>query len=104
MKNNIMKTELAVIFVLITMTLGLTFGSAYSQSASNSSGASNQSAGGNASQGIGSAQQLMESLGNNTELLTNKTAVGEPNASLTEKMAVESNVTSNQTVSNQTTD
>jgi hypothetical protein len=29
------------IFVLITMTLGLTFGSVYSQSPSNSSGASN---------------------------------------------------------------
>ncbi len=46
---------------------------------------------------IGSAQQLSELLGNNSQILANNTPIGNPNMSLTEKMSAESNATKNQT-------
>ena len=65
---------------------------------SNNSGASNQSTSGNtSSQGIGSAQELSQVLGNNSEIKANNISIGNPNASLAEKMSAESNTTGNQT-------
>jgi type II secretory pathway pseudopilin PulG len=85
---------LAVISIAMAVTLPLA-SSVYSQGGNNQSGG-NQSVANNASQGIGSAQQLSQALGNNTELLTNNTPIGNPNASTAEKMAAESNATDNQ--------
>jgi hypothetical protein len=93
---------LDVISIAMAVTLPLA-SSVYSQGGNNQSGG-NQSVANNASQGIGSAQQLSQALGNNTELLTNNTPIGNPNASTAEKMAAESNATDNQSTlgSNQT--
>jgi hypothetical protein len=99
MMQNTMKVTLTILSVLIAVTFTLMLGSTYGQTGSNNSGTSNQTTSGNtSSQDIGSAQELMKSLGNNTELLTNKTAVGDPNASLAEGMSVESNQTGNQSM------
>jgi hypothetical protein len=94
MSNNMNKTSIAVLSLLVAMTLALTSHSTYGQSVGNAT----QSAGGNASQDIGTAQQLSESLGNNTELLANKTPIGNPNASMAEKAAMESTTTGNESM------
>jgi hypothetical protein len=66
-------------------------------------GNANQSLGGNASQDLGKSQQLTQTLGNNSEILANNTSIGNLNASMAEKAAMESNATSNQIMqSNQT--
>ena len=75
----------------------LLFTSAYSQSADNNSSQSNQSTNANVSQGIGSAKELTQVLGNNSEIMANNTPIGNPNASISEKMSAESNATDNQT-------
>ena len=76
---------------------GLLFKSVYSQSASNNSVAGNQSTSGNtSSQSIGSAQELSQVLRNNSEIKVNNISIGNPNASLAEKMSAESNTTTNQ--------
>ena len=98
MRQNNTRMTLAVLSIAIAATLPLALSTVYSQGDSNQSGG-NQSAGGNASsQGIGSAQELTQALGNNTELLTNNTPIGNPNASTAEKMSAESNVTDNQSM------
>ena len=94
MSNNKKKSNMAVLSFVVVMTLGLTLHSAYGQSMNNAT----QSTGGNASQDIGTAEQLSQSLGNNTELMANKTPIGNPNASMAEKSAMESNVTDNQSM------
>jgi len=90
------KMVLAVLSIAMAVTLPLA-SSVYSQGGSNQSGG-NQSAANNGSQGIGTAQQLTQALGNNTELLANNTPIGNPNASTAEKMAAESTVTDNQSM------
>jgi hypothetical protein len=94
MSNNKNKINLVVLSFLVVMTLGLTLHSAYGQSMGNAT----QSTGGNASQDIGTAEELSQSLGNNTEIMANKTPIGNPNASMAEKAAMESNVTGNQSM------
>ena len=93
--NSNTRNYVAVLFVTVGLMSGMLFMSAYSQPSSNNSGASNQS--NTSSQGIGSAEELSQALGNNSEMLTNKTSIGNSNASLGEKMSVESNTTGNQT-------
>jgi hypothetical protein len=46
---------------------------------------------------VGSAQQLNNVLGNNSEILANNTSIGNSNMSLGQKMSAESNATRNQT-------
>jgi hypothetical protein len=94
MSNNKNKVNMVVLSFLVVMTLGLTLHSAYGQSMGNAT----QSTGGNASQDIGTAEELSQSLGNNTEIMANKTPIGNPNASMAEKGAMESNVTGNQSM------
>jgi hypothetical protein len=94
MSNNKNKINMIVLSFLVVMTLGLTLHSAYGQSMGNAT----QSTGGNASQDIGTAEELSQSLGNNTEIMANKTPIGNPNASMAEKGAMESNVTGNQSM------
>jgi hypothetical protein len=94
MSNNKNKGNMVVLSFLVVMTLGLTLHSAYGQSMGNAT----QSTGGNASQDIGTAEELSQSLGNNTEIMANKTPIGNPNASMAEKGAMESNVTGNQSM------
>jgi hypothetical protein len=94
MSNNKNKGNMVVLSFLVVMTLGLTLHSAYGQSMGNAT----QSTGGNASQDIGTAEELSQALGNNTELMANKTPIGNPNASMAEKGAMESNVTGNQSM------
>jgi hypothetical protein len=94
MSNNKNKINMVVLSFLVVMTLGLTLHSAYGQSMGNAT----QSTGGNASQDIGTAEELSQSLGNNTEIMANKTPIGNPNASMAEKAAMESNVTGNQSM------
>ena len=97
MKSN-SKDYIVALFLVSGVMSGLLFTSAYSQSMSNNSGGSNQRTSGNtSSQGIGSAQDLSQVLGNNTEIIANNTPIGNPNASLAEKMVAESNATGNQT-------
>ena len=98
MKSNT-RDYVTVLFLVLGLMSGVLFTSVYSQPSSNNSGASNQSSSGNtSSQGIGSAEELSQALGNNSEeMLTNKTSVGNSNATLGEKMSVESNTTGNQT-------
>ena len=93
--NSNTRNYVAVLFVTVGLMSGMLFMSANSQPSSNNSGASNQS--NTSSQGIGSAEELSQALGNNSEMLTNKTSIGNSNASLGEKMSVESNTTGNQT-------
>jgi hypothetical protein len=64
----------------------------------NNTGPSNKSSNlsGNTSL-IGSAQQLNNVLGNNSEILANNTSIGNSNMSLGQKMSAESNATRNQT-------
>jgi hypothetical protein len=96
--NSNSKDYIVALFLVSGVMSCLLFTSAYSESASNTSGASNQSTSGNtSSQGIGSAQELSQVLGNNSEIIANNTSIGNPNASLAEKMSTESNATSNQT-------
>ena len=85
------KFNVAVLLVLAAMTLSVNY-SIYGQPMGNT----NQSSGGNASQDVGSSQQLTQSLGNNSEILANNTPIGNPNASMAEKAAMESNATNNQ--------
>jgi hypothetical protein len=92
--NRITTNAMVVMFILIGIGSGLVFSSAYSQSMGNSSATGNQTTGGNISKGaIGSSSQLNKLLGNNTEVMANNTAIGNPNASTAEKMASESNAT-----------
>jgi hypothetical protein len=99
--NSTSKDYIVALFLVSGVMSCLLFTSAYSQSASNNSGSSsssNQSTSGNtSSQGIGSAQELSQVSGNNTEIIVNDTSIGNPNASLAEKMSSESNATGNQT-------
>jgi hypothetical protein len=96
MKSNT-RDYVAVLFLVLGLTSGVLLTSVYSKPSSNNSGASNQSTSGNtSSQGIGSAEELSQALGNNSEMLTNKTSIGNSNATLSEKMSVESNTTGNQ--------
>ncbi len=93
--NSNTRNYVAALFVTLGLMSGLLFTSAYSQPSSNNSGGSNQS--NTSSQGIGSAEELSQALGNNSEMLSNNTSIGSSNASLGEKMSVESNTTGNQT-------
>jgi hypothetical protein len=93
MSNNKNKISMAVLSFLVVMTLGLTLHSAYGQPMSNAT----QSTGGNASEDIGTAEELSQSLGNNTEIMANKTPIGNPNASMAEKGAMETGNQSMQT-------
>ncbi|MFI5406092.1 MAG: hypothetical protein ACHQ1D_06215, partial [Nitrososphaerales archaeon] len=91
------KGNIVAIFIVSTAMAGLLFTYASGQSASNNSNQNNQSINTNKSQGIGSAKELSQVLGNNSEILANNTAIGNPNASMAEKMSAESNSTGNQT-------
>jgi hypothetical protein len=92
--NSITRNSIAVMFILMGTGSGLFFTPAYSQSMGNSSATSNQTMSGNISAGaVSNASQLSQVLGNNTELIANKTPIGNPNASTAEKMATESNAT-----------
>jgi hypothetical protein len=93
MSNNKNKINMIVLSFLVVMTLGLTLHSAYGQSMGNAT----QSTGGNASQDIGTAEELSQSLGNNTEIMANKTPIGNPNASMAEKGSMETGNQSMQT-------
>jgi hypothetical protein len=95
--DNSSKGNMAAIFIVLAAMAGLLFTSASGQSASNNSSQNNQSINTNKSQGIGSAKELSQVLGNNSEILANNTAIGNPNASMAEKMSAESNSTGNQT-------
>ena len=97
MKSN-SKDYIVALFLVSGVMSGLLFTSVYSQSMSNNSGAGNQSTSGNtSSQRIGNAQELSQVLGNNSEIKANNTPIGNPNASLVEKMSAESNTTDIQT-------
>jgi hypothetical protein len=91
MFNIMHKINVLALLVLAAMTLSVNY-SIYGQPMGNA----NQSTGGNASQDVGNAQKLTQSLGNNSEILANNTPIGNPNASMAEKAAMESNATSNQ--------
>jgi len=95
--NSSPKGNIAAIFIVLVAMAGLFFTSASGQSTSNNSSQNNQSINTNKSQGIGSAKELSQVLGNNSEILANNTAIGNPNASMAEKMSAESNSTGNQT-------
>ena len=91
------KGNIVAIFIVSAAMAGLLFTSASGQSASNNLSQNNRSINTNKSQGIGSAKELSQVLGNNSEILANNTAIGNPNASMAEKMSAESNSTGNQT-------
>ncbi len=75
--NRITTNTIVVMFILMGTGSGLVFTSVYSQSMGNSSTTGNQTASGNISKGsVGSASQLSKVLGNNTELIANKTPIG----------------------------
>ena len=91
--NSNTRDYVVVLFLTLGLMSGFLFTSVYSQS---NKSAGNQS-GNTSSQGIGSAQELSQVLGNNSEIIANNTAIGNPNASVAEKMSSESNATGNQT-------
>jgi hypothetical protein len=95
--NSRSKDYIVTLFLVSGVMSCLLFTSAYSQSAGNNSSQSNQSTNANVSQGIGSANELSQVLGNNSEIMANNTPIGNPNASIAEKMSAESNATDNQT-------
>lgn len=98
MFSNLHKINVVSLLVLAALTLSVNY-SIYGQPMGNP----NQSLGGNASQDLGNSQQLTQTLGNNSEILANNTSIGNLNASMAEKAAMESNATSNQIMqSNQT--